>query len=42
MFLDVVGYSLYDMKLGEFNIKKGFVFINILFVDEINCVLVKM
>ncbi|MCP4588947.1 MoxR family ATPase [Pseudoalteromonas sp.] len=33
---DVVGHSLYDMKSGEFNIKKGPAFTNILLADEIN------
>ena len=33
---DVVGHSMYDMKSGEFNIKKGPAFTNILLADEIN------
>ena len=33
---DVVGHSLYDMKSGEFSIKKGAAFSNILLADEIN------
>lgn len=33
---DVVGHSMYDMKSGDFNIKKGPVFTNILLADEIN------
>lgn len=33
---DVVGHSLYDMKSGEFTIKKGPAFTNILLADEIN------
>ncbi|WP_024610170.1 MoxR family ATPase [Pseudoalteromonas sp. TB64] len=33
---DVLGNSLYDMKSGEFTIKKGPAFTNILLADEIN------
>lgn len=33
---DVLGHSLYDMKSGEFTIKKGPAFTNILLADEIN------
>ncbi|MBB1418315.1 MULTISPECIES: AAA family ATPase [Pseudoalteromonas] len=33
---DVVGHSMYDMKSGDFNIKKGPAFTNILLADEIN------
>lgn len=33
---DVVGHSLYDMKSGEFTVKKGPAFTNILLADEIN------
>ena len=33
---DVVGHSLYDMKSGDFTIKKGAAFSNILLADEIN------
>lgn len=33
---DVVGHSMYDMKTGDFNIKKGPAFANILLADEIN------
>ena len=33
---DVLGHSLYDMKSGEFKMKKGPAFTNILLADEIN------
>ncbi len=33
---DVSGHSLYDMQAGEFRIRKGPVFANILLADEIN------
>jgi MoxR-like ATPase len=33
---DVLGHSLYDMKTGEFKMKKGPAFTNILLADEIN------
>jgi MoxR-like ATPase len=33
---DVTGHALYDMKSGEFRIRKGPVFANILLADEIN------
>ncbi len=33
---DVTGHALYDMKSGEFRIRKGPVFANLLLADEIN------
>lgn len=42
MFSDVSGYVVYDLKIESFKICCGLVFINLLLVDEINCVLVKI
>ena len=33
---DIIGHSFYDMRTGEFKIRKGPIFTNILLVDEIN------
>jgi len=33
---DIVGYYVFDQKTGEFRLKKGPIFTNILLVDEIN------
>ncbi len=33
---DIIGHSFYDMRSGEFKIRKGPVFSNVLMVDEIN------
>ncbi|WP_010479318.1 AAA family ATPase [Thermococcus zilligii] len=33
---DIIGHSFYDMRTGEFRIRKGPIFTNILLVDEIN------
>jgi MoxR-like ATPase len=33
---DITGHALYDMKSGEFRVRKGPVFANILLADEIN------
>ncbi len=33
---DIIGHSFYDMRTGEFRVKKGLVFANVLLVDEIN------
>jgi len=33
---DIIGHSFYDMKTGEFKIRKGPIFSNVLMVDEIN------
>ena len=33
---DIIGTSYYDLKTGEFKVKKGPIFTNILFVDELN------
>ncbi|ASJ01657.1 AAA family ATPase [Thermococcus gorgonarius] len=33
---DIIGHSFYEMRTGEFKIRKGPIFTNILLVDEIN------
>ncbi|NJF25140.1 MoxR family ATPase [Thermococcus sp. Bubb.Bath] len=33
---DIIGHSFYDMRTGEFRIRKGPIFTNVLLVDEIN------
>ena len=33
---DIIGAQIYDMKTGEFKIKKGPIFTNLLLADEIN------
>ncbi len=34
--LDIIGFYIYDQRTGEFRLKKGPIFTNILLVDEIN------
>lgn len=36
MPLDIIGFYIYDQKTGEFRLKKGPIFTNILLADEIN------
>jgi MoxR-like ATPase len=33
---DIVGYYVFDQRTGEFRLRKGPIFTNILLVDEIN------
>ena len=33
---DIIGHTFYDMKTGEFKIRKGPIFANVVLVDEIN------
>jgi len=33
---DIIGHSFYDMKTGDFKIRKGPIFANVVLVDEIN------
>ena len=33
---DIIGHSFYDMRTGEFKIRKGPIFANVILVDEIN------
>lgn len=42
MLSDVLGMIVFNMKINEFDFYWGFVFVNIILVDEINCVFVKM
>lgn len=42
MLSDILGILVFNLKIIEFEFKKGFIFLNMIFIDEINCVLVKM
>lgn len=42
LLMDVIGVVIYDEMVWEFVFKKGLVFVNVVFVDEINWVMLKM
>lgn len=42
LFSDIIGVSVFNQKIFEFEFRKGLVFINIFFVDEVNRFLLKI
>lgn len=42
LFVDIVGIMIFNLSKNDFLVCKGFVFVNFILVDEINCVLVKV